>query len=153
MAAKSLGITGGTVNHWLFYKVGKGKNASDWLGAMGKLAYLSSVAKNRDWSVRIIPQIIEAIRNNMGEHFKKIDSIQVEEVEKFDRPAMKEAQKKAIPVKGIQKLHHLSVTPAGLIYGRPLAFMDCLALQATVQSVHPSKKSTDFCAKFCATSN
>ena len=124
----SLGLPATTIVHWLYYEVGEGKNASDWLGAIIKLAYLRSVAKNRERSVRTIPEIMESTKDNMGEAFKKVAFIELQEVDKFERPSKEEAKAEGIPVPGIQKLHHLSLAPDGSIFGRPLACRQCLTL-------------------------
>ena len=69
----------GTVQ-WSFFETGEGKNDSDSLGSIAKLAYHRGVAKNRDLSVRTGAQVTKLIRENIAMTSTKLQFIEIIEV-------------------------------------------------------------------------
>ena len=109
---------------WSYFETGEGKNDSDSLGSIAKLAYHRGVAKNRDISVRTASEVTKLIRENIATTSAKLEFIEIAEVTRFDRPDRIGVA--GIPVTGIQKLHHFTRTVEGKIIGRVLSCVDCL---------------------------
>ena len=74
---------------WCFYEVGEGKNLSDLLGSLLKLAYIRAVATSSSNSATAhsIHEIIELIRPHLAESSNKFDFLEIQEMEAFRRPA------------------------------------------------------------------
>ena len=131
-AAATLGLSLASIVTFLYFETGEGKNASDTLGAITKLAYLRAVAKLRDGAARTAAEIVSLIQRELDIaplHSHKLEWLQVKEVKPFPRPNKDTA---SFPVPGIQKLHHISCTSKGVLIGRVLACKVCLNLRETL---------------------
>lgn len=107
-------------------QVGEGKNLSDLLGAMFKLAYLRAVACSDPTaaSSQTIADIISLTRPKLAESSSKFNFIEMIEVEPILRP--KQEEDKGIVVKGIQKQHHFTRTTEGELVARPIPCSSCI---------------------------
>ena len=116
----------GHVIHWVFYEVGEGKNSSDLLGALFKLAYTRAVATSDPTtaSAQSITEIIQLTRGKLAESSKKFDFIEMIEVQPFTRPRPEDEM--GVVVKAIQKQHHFTRTPAGELVARKIPCTACI---------------------------
>ena len=112
--------------HWIFYEVGEGKNLSDMLGSLFKLAYLRAVACSdpTSASAQTIQEIIIMTRAKLAESSEKLDFIEIEEVLPFERPRLEDEA--GVVVKAIQKQHHFTRTASGELVTREISCSDCI---------------------------
>ena len=105
--------------------MGEGKNESDSLGSLVKLAYIRSLHKHRDRAARTVSEVAEMIRENLASSSEKLDFIEIWVVKTFER----DNKPKGIPVRGIQKIHHFTKTTDGSIITREQSCLSCITLQ------------------------
>ena len=115
--------------HWNFFEVGEGKNMSDMLGSLAKLAYIRAVAtcSTEGATVHTIPELIQLIRPHLAETTKKFDFLELVELEPFDRPD--KASDLGIVVTNLQKQHHFSRSTTSQLNVREISCKDCLKLK------------------------
>ena len=131
----------GLIVHWIFYEVviilfafslllfnqvGEGKNLSDLLGALFKLAYLRAVATSDPTaaSAQSISEIIALTRPKLASSSDKFNFIELIEVLPFKRPDEKED--KGIVIKDLQKQHHVTRSGEGALLSRRISCTACL---------------------------
>ena len=96
-SSSSMGFCEECQVNFYFFEVGEGKNESDSLGSLIKLAYCRALHWNRDNAARTVHEIAELIRESLATSSEKLDFIEVKVVEPFER----EKNPKGIEIKGI----------------------------------------------------
>ena len=106
---------------WVFYEVGEGKNLSDMLGSLFKLAYERAVACSNPTSAsaQTIQEIVTMTRVKLAKSTNKFDFIELEEVLPFERPRLED--EKGVVVKAMQKQHHFTRTSSGELVTREIS--------------------------------
>ena len=65
-SAESMGFCKDCQVNFCYFEVGEGKNESDSLGSLIKLAYCRALHRNRDKAARNVPEIAQLIRENLA---------------------------------------------------------------------------------------
>ena len=125
VAHHSMQMIEGAEVHFLYFETGEGKNESDTWGSIIKLAYNRAIQYNTETANRSVPEIANLIIGQLGDHSDKYDFMVIKVVEPFVR----DENPHGIPVKGIQKMHHLSQTKDGNLIARDIACMECLKME------------------------
>ena len=110
--------------HFLYYYTSEGKNESDSWGSIVKLSYNRAIHYT-EGANRSVPEIAKMIKENLADHGKKWEFMEVHVVEPFER----EKNPKGIPLKGIQQSHHMTCTEDGNLISRDLACIECITTQ------------------------
>ena len=115
--------------HWNYYEAGEGKNQSDLLGALFKLAYIRGVACSQDFtpSAHNIQEVIEIARPRLTNSGNKFEFIEMKELDTFER--MAKNQRKGVSIPQIMKQHHITRTADGQLYSRELSCKGCLEVK------------------------
>lgn len=122
--------------------MGEGKNESDSLGSIVKLAYCRALHRNRDRAARTVEEVAELIRENLAMSTEKLDFIEIKVVDEFSR----DKKPTGIPMKGIQKVHHMTKKPDGSIITRELTCHQCITQQSCCkecQKIPPFHEETE----------
>ena len=127
-------------------QVGEGKNESDSLGSLVKLAYCRALHQHRDIAARTVEEIAQLIRENLAESSEKLDFIEIDVVDAF----LRDKKPKGIPVKGIQKVHHFTKKADGSIITRELSCLACILQQSCCEECekispiyHPTEETQE----------
>ena len=80
--------------------------------------------RNPDLAARSIEDVAKLMKENISNETEKYSFLEVKVVDKFDRSEAPTS----IPMKGIQKTHHLTLTQDGRIISRELSCGSCIEL-------------------------
>ena len=133
-------------HHYSMCQVGEGKNESDSLGSLVKLAYCRALHQHRDMAARSVEEVAALIRENLAESTEKLDFIEIHVVDAFSR----DKKPKGIPVKGIQQIHHFTKKTDGSIITRELSCLKCILQKSCceqcqkISPVHEQTAVTDY---------
>ena len=118
------------------YQVGEGKNESDTLGSLAKLAFKRGVHQLRDEASRTVEAIADLIRSNIQESTKKYEFIRIVVVPEIER----DPKPQALPHPGIQQRHLFLRNSDGSIFARDLSCTKCIELSRACDDCIKSSK-------------
>ena len=126
----------GAVVLWHYFEVGEGKNESDSLGSIIKLAFKRAVLRETDRAISSPEDVAAMIRSCLQETTSKYDFIRIIVAPQIDR----DPKPKGIPHRGIQSRHSFVRSADGIIYARDLSCPQCISTGQVCEECRTSCK-------------
>ena len=121
---------------WHYFEVGEGKNESDSLGSIIKLAFKRAVLRETDRAISSPEDVAAMIRSCLQETTSKYDFIRIIVAPQIDR----DPKPKGIPHRGIQSRHSFVRSADGIIYARDLSCPQCISTGQVCEECRTSCK-------------